>query len=343
VALVVLGLTPWVLGYLVFSRAGIWQPVLIPSVIQIPMAYVASVVWYYFTTVREREKIRRAFTFYLSPNMVRKVTESPDQLNLGGEELVATAMFTDIAGFTAIAESMTAQETAALLNEYFSEATEHVFETGGTLIKYIGDAIFAIWGAPVRMDDHATAACRAAVGMTGLREALAGRPAGQLVTRIGVHSGPMLVGNLGSSQRFDYTAIGDTINLAARLEGVNKHFGTQPLVSQEALSDTDGSLAVRFVGRVQVVGRAEPVAIHELIGSTGGATVPDAGAVQQFQQAVEDYSARRFQQARQSFLQVQQQCGGSDGPSALYLDLIARYERAPPADGWDGVIRLDSK
>ncbi len=343
VALAALGLLPWVAGYLAFTRAGLWHPVIIPSVVQMPTAYVASVVWYYFTTVREREKIRKAFTFYLSPSMIRKVTENPDQLNLGGEELVATAMFTDIQGFTSIAEGMTAPETAALLNEYFSEATKHVFDTGGTLIKYIGDAIFAIWGAPVRMEDHATAACRAAVGMTRLREALAGRPAGRLVTRIGVHTGPMLVGNLGSAQRFDYTAIGDTINLAARLEGVNKRFGTQALVSDETLAATDGSLAVRPLGRVQVVGRAEPVAIYELLGAVADDSALDTETVERFQQALQDYAAERFQEAGKGFRQVQKQRGGTDGPSSFYLSLIAGFEDKQPPDGWDGVIRLDSK
>src|SRR5262245_63331235 len=181
-----------------------WLPVVIPCLVQLPVAYAASVVWYYLTTVREREKIRKAFAFYLSPSMIRRITDSPGRLNLGGEEIVGTAMFTDIKGFTSIAEGMTAPETAALLNDYFSVATGHVFDTGGTLIKYIGDAIFAIWGAPLHMDDHATPACRAALGMAYLQDRLTDRPAGNLITRIGVHTGPMLVGNLGSAQRFDY-------------------------------------------------------------------------------------------------------------------------------------------
>src|SRR5262249_16015862 len=183
----------------------------------------------YLTTVREREKIRRAFAFYLSPNMMRRITESPEELNLGGEEVVGTAMFTDIKGFTSIAEAMTAPETAALLNDYFSEATGHVFETGGTLIKYIGDAIFAIWGAPLHMDDHAASACRAALGMARLQEALGDRPAGKLATRIGVHTGPMLVGNLGSTQRFDYTARGVHTNIADPIESHNKRCGPSAL------------------------------------------------------------------------------------------------------------------
>lgn len=343
IALVGFALVPWASGYLAFTRADLWQPVIIPSVVQVPLAYMVSLIWYYLTTVRERERIRRAFAFYLSPTMIRRVTESPDDLNLGGEEIVGTAMFTDIKGFTSIAESKTPPETAALLNEYFSEATRHVFDTRGTLIKFIGDAIFAIWGAPVRMEDHATAACRAAVGMARLHESLEGRPAGELFTRIGVHTGPMLVGNLGSAQRFDYTAIGDTVNLAARLEGINKRFGTRALASGETVSATDGALVVRRVGRVQVAGRTEPVTIFEILGRSGETTRPDAVTIERFERALEDYGARCFREAADGFREVLDRCGGRDGPSELYLGLIARFESEPPPEGWDGVVVMTAK
>ncbi len=336
---------PWGVGALAFSRSDLWLPVVIPTVIQLPLAWVVSVVWYYLTTVREREKIRRAFAFYLSPGMIRRITESPGELNLGGEEIVGTAMFTDIKGFTSIAEEMSPPETAALLNEYFSEATGHVFDTGGTLIKFIGDAIFAIWGAPLRMEDHAAAACRAALGMARLREKLAGRPAGRLVTRIGVHTGPMLVGNLGSSQRFDYTAIGDTINLTARLEGLNKRFGTVALASAEAVAAAGGGVVTRLVGRVQVAGSARPVEVPELLGAPGEATRPGPEAIDRFHRALEDYGARRFRDAAEGFEAVRLACGGSDGPSELYLGLIegiVEREDSTAAD-WSGVIQLTEK
>jgi len=334
---------PWALGGVAFAREGLWLPVIIPSFIQLPLTWVVSVVWYYMTTVRERERIRRAFAFYLSPGMIRRITESPGELNLGGEEIVGTAMFTDIKGFTTIAEGMSAPETAALLNEYFSEATGSVFDTGGTLIKYIGDAIFAIWGAPLKMEDHAMAACRAALGLARLQERLRDRPAGRLTTRIGVHTGPMLVGNLGSSQRFDYTAIGDTINLAARLEGINKRFGTIALASADTVVAADGTLLTRLVGHVQVAGRAKPVAVHELLGMHGDPVRIPPAVVARFHQGLEAYRGRRFPEASECFEEVRRACGGSDGPSELYLDLIARHDGQPlPAD-WDGVIALTEK
>jgi adenylate cyclase len=342
-ALLALELVPVGAASFAFIRYQVWLPVMIPSLVQLPVAYASSVLWYYLTTVREREKIRKAFAFYLSPSMIRRITDSPGRLNLGGEEIVGTAMFTDIKGFTSIAEGMTAQETAALLNDYFSVATGHVFDTGGTLIKYIGDAIFALWGAPVPMTDHATPACRAAIGMTRLERSLGDRPAGRLATRVGVHTGSMLVGNLGSAQRFDYTAIGDTINLTSRLEGINKTFGTRALASGETIAATDGSLVSRLIGHVQVVGRAQPVAVHELLGVVGEATTPDAPAIARFERALGDYRARRFREAAEGFEEVRRACGGRDAPSELYLGLIAEFESAPPPAEWDGVIRLTTK
>ncbi len=298
-------------------------------------------VWYYLTTVREREKIRRAFSFYLSPEMIRKIQESSETLQLGGEEIIGTAVFSDIKGFTSIAEQMTATQTAAMLNAYFSEITSKLFETGGTLIKYIGDAVFAIWGAPVHMDDHATLACRAALAMgQAYRRSDGGS---ELITRVGVHTGSMLVGNLGSSQRFDYTAIGDTINLAARLESLNKSTGTQMLASGETIAQTDGQIVTRYLGRARVVGRADPVELHELLGLKGEPTRPDAATIAVFEQALAEFTGGRFREAAIAFQEVRERCGGEDGPSELYLQAIEQLGTAPPTGDWDGVINFTKK
>jgi adenylate cyclase len=344
VAFLVLLLVAWAMAYVAFTAANLWIPVVIPSAVQLPVSYGLSLIWYYLTTVRDREKIKRAFGLYLSPEMIRRIAEDPDAVNLGGQELVGTAVFTDIKGFTSIAEGMSAEETAAMLNAYFSDATRHVFDAGGTLIKYIGDAVFAIWGAPIRRDDHATQACVAALALARA-QAAGGADAGpvaRLVTRIGVHTGPMLVGNLGSAQRFDYTAIGDAVNLASRIEGLNKAFSTLALASGETILATDGRFITRSLGRVRVVGRQEPVVLHELIATRDEAGRSDAGLLDMFAAARADLEAGRFDEAATGFRAALELTNGKDGPAAFFLRYAERLAAAPPP-AWDGVVVFETK
>jgi len=340
-ALLVLTPLPWLVAYLAFTGKGLWVPVVIPSAVQLPLAYTLNVVWYYLTTVRERERVKRAFSFYLSPESARQIAEDPAALNLGGEEIVATAMFTDIASFTSVAETMTADQTATMLNRYFSEVTGHVFDTGGTLVKYIGDAVFAIWGAPVRVADHAARACRTAIALarmgSGRSENEGDDPARRLRTRIGVHTGPMLVGNLGSAQRFDYTAIGDAVNLASRIEGLNKIFGTRAIVSSETLEAAGGGLPTRRLGRVRVVGRAAPVELHELVGEA------EQAAATRFEAALVRFEQGAFEPAAEGFREAIDLAGGQDGPSSYYLTLCERFAREGVGPSWSGVITAETK
>jgi adenylate cyclase len=338
VALLVMELVPWVLAYGFFVGQQLWLPVVVPSLIQLPLAYLISLLWYYLTTRRDRERIRLAFGHYLSPTMISKISENPDSLHLGGEEIIATALFSDIKGFTSIAEGMSAEETAEMLNIYFTEITRHIFEAEGTLIKFIGDAVFAIWGAPIETEQHANLACRTAVAMSRSREKLQGTTAGKLITRIGVHTGPMLVGNLGSTQRFDYTAIGDAVNLAARLEGLNKAFGTDVMASSDSFLATDGSVVGRPLGRVRVVGRRDPVKIHQLLSVDETPAPADQIALDRFQEALQDYEARRFDEAAAKWTDVLQHHDGHDGASEFYLREIDRLRGESLPDDWDGVI-----
>jgi adenylate cyclase len=331
---------PFLAGLLAFHQ-GIWLPVTIPTVVQLPLAYGLSLLWYYLTTAKDRERIKRAFGHYLAPEMVAQLAEDPDRVNLGGEEIVATAMFTDLAGFTSIAEKKTAPETVHMLNEYFSQATRHVFDFQGTLVKYIGDAVFAIWGAPLHRPDHATLACRAALA---LARSEAGRGDG-LKTRIGVHTGTMVVGNLGSAQRFDYTAIGDAVNLASRIEGLNKAFGTRVLASADAVAQTGGAFVTRSLGRVRVVGRTEPVELHELLGLAEEGTIqePSPACLQAFARALELFAAGRFREAADGFREALGHAGGKDAPSEAFWRFAEGYAVAPPEGTWDGTLVFESK
>lgn len=299
-----------------------------------------------FREAEEKRRIRRAFSFYLSQEMIEKIVADPASLKLGGEEIIGTALFTDVQGFTTIAESLGAPETATLLNNYFTQVNCHIFAERGTLLKFIGDSVFAIWGAPVRIENHATPACAAALAVAKAQDpGSGGEPSvlTKLVTRIGVNTGFMLVGNLGSEERFDYTAVGDAVNIAARLEGLNKFFGTKVIASGATVDLTKGKFVVRRLGRVRLAGKNKPVEIFEILGQQGEATVPDAPALARFEQALGDFSARRFGEAADGFRQVLAMCGGKDGPSDFYLGRIERFRLEPPPEDWDGTVTLESK
>jgi adenylate cyclase len=343
--LIFLEALPWAAGYVAFTDGRLWIPVMTPFVVQIPGAYVLSLIWYYLTTVRERERIRRAFSFYLSPDMIERILANPELLNLGGEHIIGTVLFTDLQGFTSIAETLPATETTALLNAYFTDVNRRIFAEAGTLLKFIGDAVLAIWGAPVRMEDHATPACAAALALARAQDPWAGHAESalsRLVTRIGVNTGLMVVGNLGSEQRFDYTAIGDAVNVASRLEGLNKHLKTKIIASGMTVLLTRGKFAVRRLGLAQVAGREEPVEIFEILGKAGEKTVPDAAALARFEDAVRAYVAGEFERAADEFREVLAMCGGEDGPSKYYLQTIERIGNTPPPS-WEGILPFESK
>ena len=266
--------------------------------------------------------------------------EKQEIFNVGVEEIEATVMFTDLKRFSSIAEILTATDTAALLNSYFLESTPLFVKTQVTLLKYIGDSVLAIWGEAGLSEDHAVLACRTAVSLVRMQETLHESPGGWLHTRIGVHTGPMIMGNLGSDRGVDYTAIGDTVNLASRLEGLNKIFGTLAIASGETISQARGQFIIRPLGCVRVVGRSESVEIYELLCEKGEKARLSDEALTGFSAALESYAAGRLKEATNGFRETRELCGGEDGPSTFYLQSLASQRRATLRKDWDGVINL---
>ncbi len=257
-----------VLAYL----AGWWWP-LVPVELGLAGGLVAGLAVNYATEGRQRRFLKQAFRHYLSPHVVEKLLEDPDRLRLGGERRELTIFFSDLRGFTTISEGLDPEKLTTLLNEFLSAMTDIVMEEEGTLDKYEGDAIIAFWNAPLDVPDHAARACAAALRCQ--RELARRRPEWQarygcaLHMRVGLHTGEAVVGNLGSHQRFDYTVLGDAPNLASRLEGANKAFGTATMISGTTYAQAQAGVLARELGQLVVVGRQEPVTVHELGGLAG--------------------------------------------------------------------------
>jgi len=231
---------------------------------------VAILLYRYFSESREKSYLRQSFQYYLSPEVVEEIVAHPDKLKLGGAKKEMTVLFSDIRGFTTLSEQVAPEKLVALLNEYFTAMTEVILQSGGVLDKFIGDAIMAFWGAPQEEPEHARRACQAALAMIERLETLkknwARRGLPQINIGVGVNSGQMIVGNMGSEKRFDYTVIGDNVNLASRLEGLNKQYGTSIIISQFTYEIVRDYFAAEFLDEVKVKGKDVAVKIYKLIG-----------------------------------------------------------------------------
>ncbi len=327
----------------------LWVPVASPAVSAL-LSYVGAVGWVSIVEGREKRFIKSAFGKYLSPDVVAEIADDPASLALGGQTRPLSILFSDLSGFTSLSERLDAEALVALLNEYLDEMTRVVLDERGYLDKYIGDAIMAFWNAPRDVPDHAERALRAAVTMQrGLRELNArwranedGRP--RLRARIGVHTGDAVVGNVGGKDRFDYSAIGDAVNLAARLEPANDTYGTAIIASRDALEAAGiERFLVRELDLVKVKGKSRPVVMYEVIELAGSALPPGrTDALASYVEGLEAYRARDWEAAQARF-QAALAVWPGDGPSELYLSRCRQHLAAPPPDSWDYVVQRTEK
>ncbi|HXZ48047.1 MAG TPA: adenylate/guanylate cyclase domain-containing protein [Usitatibacter sp.] len=326
-----LGLGDW----LVFTRADAWLPVG-SAMASAVAAYVAIGGVAFLAERQRRGEIRRAFSLYVSPEVVDHVMEHPERLKLGGERREVTTMFTDLEGFTTLAERLEAEQVARVLNLHFTRGTAIVKRHGGTVNRFIGDAIMATWGAPLADPDQALHACRAATEMQDDMEAQRAELARQglppIRMRIGIHTSVAVVGNLGSSDRFDYTSIGDGVNLASRLEGVNKAYGTGILLSGETAERLGGRLPVRAVGRVIVKGKSEAVEIFT--------PCADAALAETSARALAAWRERRWDESEALWRRILAD-HPADGIARVYLERIAAVRSAAPDGSWHDAVELE--
>ncbi|MCL2759785.1 MAG: adenylate/guanylate cyclase domain-containing protein, partial [Treponema sp.] len=312
-------------------------------------AIIVREVISYAGSEKEKAFIRTAFSTYVSSDVVKEIIADPSRLQLGGTKYYMTAVFTDIKGFSTISEKLgDPAKLVSLLNKYLSAMSDVVLDQKGTIDKYIGDAIVAFFGAPIPLEDHALRACVSAIKMKKvelelnkvvMEENLSPIP---LLTRIGINTGSMVAGNMGTENKMNYTIMGNAVNLAARLESVNSQYGTWMLASEETVKQTGDAVLYRKLDRVRVVGINEPVRLCELIDIADHATEQDKNLVTVFHQALECFEKREWKQAMEGFNETLK-IKPDDVPSTLYLDRLKQFSVSMPSESWDGVYNLKSK
>ncbi len=336
--------------YAFTSHQLLFSPVL--PILSLLAAYGAGVGADLLITEKESKFVRDAFSHYLSPAMVSRLAENPEALKLGGEDKELTLLFCDIRGFTSLSEGLDPTELTELLNDFLTPMTDALMKEGATIDKYMGDAIMAFWNAPIDQEDHRERAVR---GLMAMRHELvklnkkANRP---IEIGIGLNSGPCCVGNLGSAQRFNYSAIGDAVNVASRIEGLTKQYGLDNLLAAETLNDIN-DYAVLEIDRVGVVGRKEPLTVFTIVGQN------DLRSNRQFLKLTEQHAdmldAYRVGDIEQALVYMARANRSADELSlsehipplrklyALYGERFASFRETGVPENWDGVYRSTSK
>ena len=306
-----------------------------------------SINLYLFMMERKQKGfIKGAFSQYLSPTVIDQIVENPDMLQLGGEKREMTPFFSDIQGFSTISEGLTPEELVQLLNEYLTAMCDIISSHHGTIDKFEGDAIIAFWGAPLKLPNHATIACYATIEMqqrsVELRKMLREQNRPLLYTRMGLNSGPVVVGNMGSAERMDYTMMGDVVNLAARLEGANKFYKTYSMISGSTYELVKDDVDSRQLDIIRVVGKNEPVPVHELLARKNETSSEMSGVVEQYLKGLKLYQDRNFADAVKEFEKVLT-IDPDDGPSQTYVKRCVMFIETPPEKDWDGVFTFTEK
>jgi adenylate cyclase len=320
-------------------RKGFWLPLVVQET-GVALTLVSAGLIYYTTEGRQKMFIKNAFKQYLSPEVIEELIQHPEHLKLGGERRMLSMFFSDLEGFTGISEKLDPEGLTATLNEYLSAMTDIIQEEGGTVDKYEGDAIIAFWNAPLEQADHARRCVRAALRcQTRLAEMgpmFRERLGKELKMRIGMNSGPAIVGNMGSHTRFDYTMIGDAVNLASRLEGINKQFGTYTIISQSTKELMDDAFPVRELAKIVVVGRREPVIVYEPL-------LPDAvegrrNGLARFSEGLALFYKGDLSSAEAVFSEIAE----ADAAARAYVSKCRQVLEQPPEE-WQGVWVMTTK
>lgn len=331
-------------AYFAFASLRWWIPVAFPLTVLLITFALAAVVSY-ATEGREKRELRKVFNRYLSPRVIDSIVENPDEIELGGKEVEATVFFSDIEGFTSISEKLTPKELVIFLNEYFTLASRIILDHDAMVDKYIGDAIMAIFGAPIPKDMHAASACLTALEIHRQLKAFYEKKSAELPhfqTRIGLNTGKMVIGNIGSDMHMDYTVIGDAVNLASRLEGVNKEYGTNIIISESTYQQAKDFIEARELDYLRVKGKAIPIRIYEVLAEKGGLSAMEREKVERFAEALALYRRQDWAGAIRHFEEILK-LSPNDGPTKTYIRRCQMLAEEVLPENWDGVYVMKTK
>ena len=343
-------------AFWVFTNYNIWLDLFAP-VATVGLGYLGITVYNYIQEEKNKQFLKSSFGTYISPELIDEMYESGQEPELGGEEGYHTAFFTDIQSFSAFSEKLSASDLVSLLNNYLTEMTDILMENNGTLDKYIGDAIVAFYGAPLDLKDHELMACRTAIKMQErlavLREQWQAEGdrwpeiVHHMQNRIGINTGQMVTGNMGSDSRMNYTMMGDTVNLAARLESSAKQYGVYIQIADSTYESVKDQVVVRALDFVKVMGKEEPVKVFELISETDQEPEPYKKILPAFHEALGHYFNQDWDMAIEAFKAAdaleEMFPGRKTNPSRIYIPRCEHFKVNPPGDDWDGVWTLTSK
>ncbi len=331
---------------LMFMNNSQWIEILTP-LLTLFLTFTFVYIYRYMTEEKSKRFIRSTFSHFVTKSVVDELLANPDKIKLGGEKKECTVIFSDVAGFTTISEKLTPEALVKLLNEYLTEMTNIVFKYDGMLDKYEGDAIMAVFGAPIDHGNHAYNACAAALDMQEQLSRMRtmwrklGKP--ELAARVGINTGPMVVGNMGSETRFDYTVMGDAVNLGARLEPANKEYSTLVMIGEGTYQKAGDLIIARELDLLRVKGKNEPVKVYELMATAEkGLSDEMTRVVDLFNKGFENYLQQNWDWAIKYFQQALS-INEKDGPSLRYLQRCQDFRENSPGDDWDGVYTMTTK
>lgn len=309
------------------------------------LVFISIVAVYYRTEEKSRKWITSVFGKYVSPIVIDNLIKNPDSLNLGGEKRNITIFFSDIRGFTSISERLDPEELVSLLNGYLTEMTSIIINNQGLVDKYMGDAIMAFWGAPLDQPNHAEMACLSSLEMINKLKELQNKWKKEgilsLDIGIGLNSGNAVVGNMGSSSRFDYTAMGDNVNLASRMEGLNKIYDTKIIITEKTYKNVKDKFETRKLDVVRVKGKKKPILIYELLSQKNGIDKKQKDFINLYEAGLELYLNKNWKSAIKYFQKALKII--NDNASNIFINRCNELIKNPPSKDWDGVWEMKTK